>query len=75
MAQPMFFSEPRRRSFPHEATSLEILATRVGIDDEELRLLLQCEIEHRRSTASAPEFLAEPSAVDPPAPPNNAWAD
>ena len=40
-------SEPRRRSWPHEPTRLEILATRMGIDDEALRALLQGEIQRR----------------------------
>lgn len=41
------WGEPRRRSFPYEPTRLEILATRMGIDDEALRELLQGEIQRR----------------------------
>ena len=40
--------EPRRRSWPYEPTRLEIIATRMGIDDEDLRELLRDEIERRR---------------------------
>jgi hypothetical protein len=41
----------RRRSWPYPATPLEILATRAGLDDDELRALLGREIQHRRSGA------------------------
>ena len=54
----MFFSEPRRRSWPYAATRLEILATRMGIDDEALRALLQGEIQRRlRERGDAREKL------------------
>lgn len=44
---PAMFTEPRRRSWPHEPTRLEILATRMGIDDETFRQLLRDEVQRR----------------------------
>jgi hypothetical protein len=41
------FHDPRRRSWPYEPTRLEVLATRLGIGDEELRELLRDEIQRR----------------------------
>jgi hypothetical protein len=36
-----FFGPPRRRSWPFEPTRLEVLATKAGLDDEQLRELLR----------------------------------
>jgi hypothetical protein len=41
------FWQPSRRSWPHEPTRLEVLATRAGLDDEELRALLEQVVQHR----------------------------
>jgi hypothetical protein len=41
------FWEPPRRSWPHPPTELEVLATRAGLDDEELRALLHDAIQQR----------------------------
>lgn len=38
---------PPYRSWPHPPTELEVLATRMGIGDEELRELLRDEIQRR----------------------------
>ena len=46
--------KPRRRSWPYEPTPLEVLATRIGIEDEDFRQLLCDEIQ-RRGVASADE--------------------
>lgn len=43
------FWQPPRRSWPWPPTRLEVLATRMGIDDEELRALLLQEVERRRT--------------------------
>lgn len=42
-----FWVSPRR-SYPYGPTKLEILAARAGLDDEELRLLLEREVQRRR---------------------------
>jgi hypothetical protein len=41
------FWQPPYRSWPHPPTELEVLATRMGIGDEELRELLRDEIQRR----------------------------
>jgi hypothetical protein len=49
MAQTMFWdSDSRRRSWPHEPARLEMLATRSGLADDELRAVLEREIQRRR---------------------------
>ena len=52
------FTEQRRRSWPHGSTPLEVLATRAGITDEELRDLLRAEIDRRARARSARHALA-----------------
>jgi hypothetical protein len=44
------FYAPQRRSWPWPPTRLELLAARMGVDDETLRQLLQNEIERREVT-------------------------
>ena len=42
------FWQPPYRNYPHPPTRLEVLAARMGIDDEELRQLLHDEVQRRR---------------------------
>jgi len=48
-SSPNFELAPPRRSFPWPATRLERLATRAGISDEDLRVLLEREIARRQA--------------------------
>jgi len=42
-----FWTTPRRRSWTWQSTRLEVLATRAGLDDRELRDLLEREVQRR----------------------------
>jgi hypothetical protein len=48
------FWQPPRRSWPYPPTKLEVLATRAGLDDEDLRRLITQEIERRRLERDTP---------------------
>ena len=53
------FWQPPRRSWPWPPTRLEVLANRLGIDDEELRELLKGEVQRRlRERGAAESFGA-----------------
>jgi hypothetical protein len=48
------FWQPPYRSYPYPPTDLEALATRAGISDEDLRVLLAEEIQRRRLERDTP---------------------
>jgi hypothetical protein len=51
------FWEPPYRSWPHPPTELETFAARAGVNDDELRLLLEEEIQRRRRATFMPQTL------------------